>query len=254
MLLQAYDFLHLFDAYGCRLQAGGSDQWGNITAGIDLIRRTRGTDAYGLTSPLLLKPDGTKYGKSETGTVWLDAARTSPYALFQFLLRSEDAMVPALLRWYTFLPAARIEQLDQVGAEHPERREGQKVLAREVTTLVHGAQEAARAERASEVLFSEQVAQLDEPTLLAAFSEAPSSRRSRSELDPPGVLLVEALRDSGLARSLGAARTTVGQGGAYVNNRRAEDPDARLTRDDLLHDRYVILRRGKKDHHLLRFE
>jgi tyrosyl-tRNA synthetase len=253
MLLQAHDFLHLFDAYGCRLQAGGSDQWGNITAGTDLIRRRRGTETFGLTSPLLLKPDGTKYGKSETGTVWLDPGRTSPYALFQFLLRSEDAMVPALLRWYTFLDLERIRELDKVTADAPERREGQRVLAREVTGLVHGTEEAAKAERASGALFSEEIADLDEATLLSVFADAPSSERPRSDLDPPGLSLVEALRDSGLASSLGAARTNVSQGGAYVNNRRVAGTEARLSRQDLLHDRYVVLRRGKRDHHLLRF-
>jgi len=253
MLLQAYDFMHLFDSYGCRLQLGGSDQWGNITMGIDLIRRSRGTEAFGLTTPLLLKPDGTKYGKSETGTVWLDPDRTSPYSLFQFFLRSDDAMVPALLRWYTFLDHGRIEELDGLTRQHPERREGQRALAREVTTLVHGPEEAARAERAGEVLFSPEISELEEKTLLAVFADAPSSSRSRADLDPPGLSVVEALKDSELARSLGAARTNVSQGGAYVNNQRVEDPDARITREDLLHGRYVVLRRGKRDHHLIRF-
>ncbi|HUZ44250.1 MAG TPA: tyrosine--tRNA ligase [Acidimicrobiales bacterium] len=253
MLLQAYDFMHLFDAYGCRLQLGGSDQWGNITMGIDLIRRSRGTEAFGLTTPLLLKPDGTKYGKSETGTVWLDPARTSPYALFQFFLRSDDAMVPALLRWYTFLDHSRIEELDGLTREHPERREGQRALAREVSALVHGPEEAGRAERAGEVLFSPEIAELEEETLLAVFADAPSSSRSRADLDEPGLSVVEALKESELARSLGAARTNVAQGGAYVNNQRVEDPEARITREDLLHDRYVVLRRGKRDHHLIRF-
>jgi len=253
MLLQAYDFMHLFDAYDCRLQLGGSDQWGNITMGIDLIRRSRGTEAFGLTTPLLLKPDGTKYGKSETGTVWLDPDQTSPYSLFQFFLRSDDAMVPALLRWYTFLDHGRIEELDGLTREHPERREGQRALAREVTTLVHGPEEAARAERAGEVLFSPEISELEEGTLLAVFADAPSSSRARADLDPPGLSVVEALKDSELVRSLGAARTNVTQGGAYVNNQRVEDPDARITREDLLHGRYVVLRRGKRDHHLIRF-
>ena len=252
MLLQSYDFLHLFDAYGCRLQMGGSDQWGNITLGIDLIRRARGTEAYGLTSPLLLKPDGTKYGKSETGTVWLDPARTSPYALYQFLVRSEDAMVPRLLRWYTFLAHARIEELDVEVAERPERREAQRVLAREVTAFVHGEAEAARAERAAGVLFSEEVATLDEATLLEVFADAPSSTRPRADLDA-GVPVVEALRDSGLVASLSEARKVVSQGGAYINNRRVSDAEARVGRDDLVCGRYVVLRRGKRDHHLVRF-
>ncbi|HET6811469.1 MAG TPA: tyrosine--tRNA ligase [Acidimicrobiales bacterium] len=254
MLLQAYDFLHLFDAYGCRVQMGGSDQWGNITLGIDLIRRSRGTEAFGLTSPLLLKPDGTKYGKSETGTIWLDPVRTSPYALFQFLVRSEDAMVPKLLRWYTFLPPGRIEELDVEVADRPERREAQRVLAREVTSLVHGESEAARAERAAGVLFTEEIASLDESTLLDVFSDAPSSTRPRSSLDGPGLLVSEALRDAGLVSSLSEARKVVDQGGAYVNNRRVGGAEPRITRPDLISDRYVVLRRGKANHHLLSFE
>ena len=253
MLLQSYDFLHLFDSYGCRLQMGGSDQWGNITLGIDLIRRARGTEAFGLTSPLLLRPDGVKYGKSESGTVWLDPSRTSPYALFQFLFRSEDAMVPRLLRWYTFLAPERIEELDVEVADHPERREAQRVLAREVTTLVHGEAEAGRAERAAGVLFSEDVAGLDEKMLLDVFADAPSSTRPRTDLDGAGVAVVEALRDSGLVSSLSEARKVVAQGGAYVNNRRVSDADARIGTAELISGRYVLLRRGKRDHHLVSF-
>jgi tyrosyl-tRNA synthetase len=253
MLLQAYDFLHLFDTHGCRLQMGGSDQWGNITVGIDLIRRARGTEAYGLTMPLLLKPDGTKYGKSESGTVWLDRARTSPYSLFQFLVRTEDALAPRLLRWYTFLTHEEIAALDRQVADHPERREAQRVLAREVVTYVHGAEEAARAERAAAVLFTEEVVSLDEATLLDVLADAPSTTRSRSDLAGTGLSVVEALRDTGLAPSLSAARTTVSQGGAYVNNRRVTDVDARLGPEDLISGRYVLLRRGKRDHHLVSF-
>ena len=254
MLLQSYDFLHLFDAYGCRLQGGGSDQWGNITLGIDLIRRARGTEAFGLTSPLLLRPDGTKYGKSETGTVWLDPARTSPYALFQFLVRSEDAMVPKLLRWYTFLPPERISELDVEVAERPERREAQRVLAREVTTLVHGESEATRAERAAGVLFTEEVATLDEATLLEIFSDAPSKPLSRSRLDGTGLLVTEALGETGLVKSLSEARRVIDQGGAYVNNRRLSPDSPSITRADLIADRYVVLRKGKATHFLIRFE
>ena len=162
-------------------------------------------------------------------------------------------MVPSLLRWYTFLDRARIEELEQITLEHPERREGQRALAREVTTLVHGAAETERAERAAEVLFSPEIAELEEATLLGVFADAPSSSRPRSDLDGQGLAVVEALRDSQLAKSLGEARTNVSQGGVYVNNHRVDDPEARLSSADLLHDRYVILRRGKRDHHLIRF-
>jgi tyrosyl-tRNA synthetase len=254
MLLQAYDFLQLFDAHGCRLQMGGSDQWGNITMGADLIRRVRGGEAFGLTSPLLLKPDGTKYGKSASGAVWLDAAKTSPYGLYQFFVRSDDSMVGQLLRWYTFVSHERILELDEAVSAHPEQREAQRVLAHEVTTLVHGEQATAQAERAAAVLFTEDVASLDEASLVDAFADAPSSVRDRAQLAGEGVSLVEALRDTGLDPSLSAARRTLDQGGAYVNNRKQSDPERRLGSEDLIAGRYVLLRKGKREHHLVRFE
>ena len=157
MLLQAYDFLHLFESHNCTLQLGGSDQWGNITAGIDLIRRVRGATAYGLTFPLVIRADGTKFGKSEAGNVWLDPARTSPYAMYQFMVRSEDAMVGTYLRLFTFRDREEIEALDAATASHPERREAQRGLAHDVVALVHGEAEAEAAEHASSLLFSEDV-------------------------------------------------------------------------------------------------
>ena len=249
MLLQAYDFLHLFDEFGCRMQIGGSDQWGNITEGIDLIRRVRGEQAYGMTSPLITLPSGGKMGKSESGTVWLDARRTSPYQFFQYWVRADDEHVGSYLRYFTFLARERIEELERATAERPERREAQRVLAREVTTLVHGEEEAGKAEHAAEVLFTEQIGLLDEQTLLDVFADAPSTTRPRGE-----VALVDVLVESGLVRSKSEARKAIEQGGAYVNNRRVADIDHRIGADDLLHDRYAVLRRGKRDHHLLRFE
>jgi len=253
MLLQAYDFLQLYDDFGCTLQFGGSDQWGNITLGIELIRKVRQAEAFGLTSPLVLKADGTKFGKTESGTVWLDADRTSPYQLHQFFLRAEDAMVGTYLRYYTFLPHEELLALDASTADHPERREAHRVLAREVCTLVHGADETRRAEEAGTALFGEDVAALDERTLLDVFAEAPSTDLPRTALDDPGTLLVDVLADTGLVGSKSQARTTVGQGGAYVNNRREDDVGRRLTAADLVAGRYVVLRRGKRDHHLVRF-
>jgi len=254
MLLQAYDFLRLFDLHGCRLQLGGSDQWGNIVSGVDLVRRVRGAEAYGLTTPLLTDEQGRKLGKTETGTIWLDASLTSPYRLFQYLLNSPDDRVGAYLRALTLLERERIEELDAVTAEHPERRDAQRALAREVVALVHGEEEAAAAERAGKALFGEEVAALDEATLLSVFAEAPATVVPRSALAGEGLSLVEALADCGLTPSRSAARTAVQQGGAYVNNRRATDLDRRLTPADLLHDRYVVLRRGRRDHHLLKIE
>jgi tyrosyl-tRNA synthetase len=253
MLLQAYDFLHLFDNYGCRLQIGGSDQWGNIVEGVDLIRRVRATEAFALTSPLLLKADGTKMGKSEAGAVWLDPKRTSPYQMFQYFLQTEDAVVGDRLRMLTFLDHAEIEHLDEEVREHPERRAAQRGLARAVTTFVHGDDATARAGAAAQALFSEEVRDLDEEMLLEVLSDAPSSERARGDLDGEGLDLVAALAEAGLSPSRSAARTTIAQGGAYVNNRRRDD-GAAITRDDLLHDRYVLLRRGRKDYHLLSFK
>jgi len=253
MLLQAYDFLQLYDDFGCTLQFGGSDQWGNITLGIELIRKVRQAEAFGLTSPLVLKADGTKFGKTESGTVWLDAARTSPYQLYQFFLRSEDAMVGTYLRYFTFLPHDEILDLDARTAGHPERREAHRVLAREVCTLVHGEEETRRAEEAAAALFGGDVAGLDERTLLDVFADAPSTDLSRTVLDNEGVLLVDLLADTGLVASKSQARTAVGQGGAYVNNSREDDVTRRLTTGDLVAGRYLVLRRGKKDHHLVRF-
>ena len=249
MLLQAYDFVHLFDSQGCTLQLGGSDQWGNITEGIELIRRLRGEQAYGLTSPLLTLPGGGKMGKSVGGTIWLDPAKTSPYQFFQYWLRSEDEHVTTYLRRLTFLDRARIEELEAATASHPERREAQRVLARELTSLVHGADEAAKAEHGATVLFTEDVAGLDEQTLLDAVAEAPSADVARGEL---GTLsLVDALVRSGLSQSKSAARKAIEQGGAYVNNRRASEVDRVVGEADLLHGKYVLLRRGKREQALL---
>jgi len=253
MLLQAYDFLQLFDDFGCTLQIGGSDQWGNITMGIELIRKVRQAEAFGLTSPLVLKADGTKFGKTESGTVWLDATRTSPYQLHQFFLRSEDAVVGTYLRYFTFLPHEELVALDASTAEHPERREAHRVLAREVCTLVHGAEETARAEHAATALFGGELSGVDEPTLLDVFADAPSTDLARTRLDGDGVLLVDLLAETGLVASKSQARTAVGQGGAYVNNAREDDLARRLTAADLVAGRYLVLRRGKKDHHLVRF-
>jgi len=249
MLLQAWDFLQLFDRHGCRLQLGGSDQWGNITEGVDLIRRRREAQAFGLTSPLVTKADGSKFGKTESGSVWLDPARTSPYQFFQYWIRSSDAEVGTFLRRFTFLDHATIEALEQATAEHPERREAQRLLARELTAMVHGAGEAARAERAAAVLFSEEIVELDEDTLAAGLADAPSSGIDAADLDG-NLTLVDALIRAGLASSRSEARRQLSGGGVSVNNRR-EPADRPLTRADALHGRFVVLRRGRTQHTLV---
>jgi tyrosyl-tRNA synthetase len=254
MLLQAYDFLHLFDAYGCRLQLGGSDQWGNITAGIELVRKVRQQQVWGMTTPLVVKADGNKFGKTESGTVWLDADRTSPYQLYQFFLRSEDRVVGTYLRYFTFLDHEVILELDQATATRPERREAHRELARQVCTMVHGAQETERAEQAAAALFGEEVTRLDEQSLLDVFADAPSTSVPRDRLDGEGVSLVELMAETKLAPSRGRARTTIEQGGASVNNRREKDVDRSIGVDDLVAGRYVVLRSGKKNYHLVRFD
>jgi tyrosyl-tRNA synthetase len=251
MLLQAYDFLRLHEDYGCGLQVGGSDQWGNITMGVELIRKLSGKLAHGMTTPLVLKADGTKFGKSVSGAVWLDAQLTSPFRFYQFLLQTEDAVVSEYLRYFTFLDHGEIAVLDAETAEHPERRAAQRALAHEVTVLVHGEEETSHAEHASRALFGEEIASLDERTLLDVVGEAPSSDVARSQLSAGELSLVDALVSSGLVASRGEARRTIAQGGAYVNNRRVDDADRVLSTGDLLHDRYVVLRRGRRDYHLL---
>ena len=251
MLLQAYDFLRLHVDHGCDLQIGGSDQWGNITMGVELIRKTCGDEAWGLTTPLVLKADGTKYGKTESGTVWLDPERTSPYAMYQFFLHTSDEQVGELLRYLTFLGPDQITELDAETASHPERRAGQHALARAVVSLVHGDDEVARCEEASAALFGEEIAGLSEKMLLAVTQDAPTTLLSRQEL-VDGLVLVDALVRTGLAKSKGEARRTIDQGGAYVNNVRVADADRVLGPDDLLHDRYVVLRKGRRDVHIVR--
>jgi tyrosyl-tRNA synthetase len=254
MLLQAYDFLHLFDGYECRLQLGGSDQWGNITMGTELVRKVRQQEVWGLTTPLVLKADGTKFGKTETGTVWLDPARTSPYQLYQYFLRSEDEVVGTYLRYFTFLDREAILALDESTAAHPERREAHQELARQVCTLVHGETETDRAVQASAALFGEGVARLDEAALLDVFAEAPSTTLPWTRLDDAELSLVDLLVETGLATSKSNATKTIGQGGAYLNNLRRSDPLQRLGRDDLVAGRYLVLRRGKREYRLVQFE
>jgi tyrosyl-tRNA synthetase len=252
MLLQAYDFLQLFDQCDCTLQLGGSDQWGNITMGIDFVRKVRHAEVWGLTTPLVLKADGTKFGKTETGTVWLDPDRTSPYQLYQFFIRSEDAVVGTYLRYFTFLSHEEILALDQLTADHPERREAQRELARRVCTLVHGEQETERAERAAAALFGGEVSDLDERSLLDVFADAPSTQMPRSRLDAGGLPLVDLLVEIGVP-SKSQARTIIEQGGVYVNNVRETQVDRALVADDLVADRYLLVRRGKKNYHLVNY-
>jgi tyrosyl-tRNA synthetase len=251
MLLQAYDFLHLHLDHGCDLQFGGSDQWGNITMGIELIRKVCGDEVWGFTTPLIVKPDGTKYGKTETGTVWLHAGRTSPFAMYQFFFNTPDEEVGQLVRYLTFLDHPAIVDLDADTARNPERRAAQRTLAREMVAMVHGAAEVAKCEEASAALFGQEIAGLSEEMLLAVTEDAPSTDLPRHEL-LDGLTLVDVLKRTGLATSKADARRTIDQRAAYVNNVQQSDSARSLGPADLLHDRYVVLRKGKRDVHVVR--
>ena len=251
MLLQAYDFLRLHLDHGCDVQFGGSDQWGNITTGVDFIRKVCGDEVWGFTTPLLVKADGTKYGKTESGTVWLDPKRTSPFAMYQFFLNTADEQVGELLRFLTFLDHEAITDLDRQTAERPQRREAQRALARAVTGLVHGDAEVARCEEASAALFGEEIAGLSEDMLLAVTEDAPSTNVSRAEL-LGALTLTEILERTGLVKSKKEARQKVEQGGTYVNNVRQTDDGRTFAPADLLHDRYLVLRKGRKEVHIVR--
>ena len=251
-LLQAYDFLELFDRYGCRLQMGGSDQWGNITDGVELIRRLRQGQAYGLTMPLVTKSDGSKFGKSESGNVWIDEARTSAFAFYQFWLNMPDADVARSLRFFTFLDVPDIDALVAAHGKQPERREAQRQLAREVTTLVHGAGALARAERATAVLFEGGDLRTLSPSEIAeGLADAPRTGVPRAQLAGGGLDLPTALVRCGLAPSKGQARTAIEQGAVSVNHELVKDTARVLTERDLLAERFVVLRRGKKTYSLI---
>ena len=257
MLLQAYDFYRLHQDRNCVLQLGGSDQWGNITAGIELTRRMEAAEGrpqpamYGLTHPLVMKADGTKFGKTEQGTVWLDAKRTSPYRLYQFFMQTSDADVMTYLKYFTFLSHDELRALAESVQREPEKRAAQQALAREVTRIVHGDAEVTRAENATQALFGTAIRDLDEATLLDVMSDAPSTQKDRSALT--SYTLIDALVDSGLCGSKGAARKDITAGGIYVNNERINDAAATLSSADLIGGAHIVLRKGKKNYHLLRF-
>ncbi len=254
MLLQAYDFLHLYQAYGCTLQMGGSDQLGNIISGIDLIRRKSDraegdpVQAFGAVAPLVTKADGGKIGKTESGAVWLSPARTSPYAFHQFWLNASDADALNFLRWYTFLDRQTIEGLAQSMQQNPSAREAQHRLAREVVGMIHGPTELARAEAAGKALFSGDLRSLDERSLRDVFAEVPRSTHARVSLDGDGASLLELLPQTTLAASKREAREHLQNGAISVNGEKAS-LDRALTAKDLLPGGVVLLRRGKKQWH-----
>jgi tyrosyl-tRNA synthetase len=254
-LLQAFDFAHLYETYGCVLQGGGSDQWGNIVAGTDLIRRRTGGQAFGLVWPLLTTADGAKFGKTAGNAVWLDPALTSPYAYYQFWINAADADVVPFLKLFTFLDLAAIDELAAALERDPAARDVHRVLAREATRIVHGDDGVAAAERATGVLFGDEpFTGLTDAVLAAAFEEAPSVELDADLLDAPGGLgLLELMTAVGASRSNAEARRLVAQGGVRLNNARVDDERRRLGRDDLAGTSTLVLRVGKKRYFLARF-
>jgi tyrosyl-tRNA synthetase len=252
VLLQAYDFLHLYRTHGCRLQIGGSDQWGNIVAGMDLTRRLEQAETFGLTFPLVEKSDGAKFGKTESGTIWLDAKRTSPYTFYQFWINQADADMPRWLRSFTFLTQDEIIALETELREKPDQRAAQKRIAEEATRMVHGEDALQNAIRASQVMFGGSLAGLDDDTLEDIFSEMPSSELPRTILNGDR-LLAEVLVECGVVKSKGEARRLIQSGGLYLNNERVTAEGVKLTESALAGASIAVVRTGKKNYHLLKF-
>jgi tyrosyl-tRNA synthetase len=250
-LLQAYDFLELHRRFGCTLQMGGSDQWGNITAGMDLVRRVSGAKVYGLVLPLLMTTSGTKFGKTEEGTVWLDPALTTPYEFYQFWLNADDRDAVTYLKFFTFLEAARIGEIEAAGAREPEKRHVQRELAREVTRLVHGEAPARDAEAAAGALFGGAIGTMSVRALLQVFPTVPAATVAYS---PEGWPLAALLAEVGVTASRGEATRLIRSGGIYVNDTRIGDEKARLSADQAIEGQLFVVRKGKRDNFLIRIE
>ena len=251
-LLQAYDYLVLFDRYNCTLQMGGSDQWGNILAGTDLIRRLRGARAHALVFPLITTSAGVKFGKTEAGAVWLDAKLTSPYRFYQFWLNTDDRDVLAYLKFFTWLGKDEIDALEESVKAAPEKREAQRRLAREVTAILHGQTGLEKAVRASEVLFGKEISGLSVSEILDIFTDVPSTEIDKAKVESDGFTLGDALVLSELAPSKGEAKRLVQGGGVAVNNVRADDPRKSISTADFIDGQVLVLRKGAKSYHVIR--
>jgi tyrosyl-tRNA synthetase len=252
LLLQAWDFVQLFDRYGCTLQMGGSDQWGNITAGIDLTRKLRGSKVHGLVLPLVTTSAGVKFGKTEAGAVWLDPALTSPFRFYQFWLNTDDRDVVKYLRFFTFLAEPEIEALAEARARAPERREAQRALAEHVTDLVHGAAARRRAEEASALLFQGDVRQASKEDILMVFDDVPSTSIERSEFGDEGIAVTRLITASGLEPSNSAAVRLVKGGGFYVNDERVPNEKARIAASAAIDGELFVLRKGQRERRIVR--
>lgn len=251
MLLQAYDFQHLYTHLGCTLQTGGSDQWGNIIAGVDLIRKAASGTVHGLVYPLITRADGTKFGKTADGAVWLSPKRTSPYRFYQFWLNTDDADVGRYLRFFTWLERHEIEELEQELEAHPEQRRAQRVLAREVTRMMHGETALARAEQASQVLFGGELSGLSADDIQEIFADVPSSKVDSTFFENGGVPLLDVLVRSGLASSKGDARRSIEGGGIYLNNVQMTDVMRTVLRQECIEGQFLVLRKGRRNYHLM---
>lgn len=251
MLLQAYDFYHLCKNYDCELQIGGSDQWGNITAGIDLIRRKLGRQAYGLTQPLITNADGSKFGKTVAGAVWLDSAKTSAYRFYQFWIRTDDRDVIRYLKYFTFLGREEIDALEQQHREKPEARVAHQALAYATTAMIHGEAAAQEAKRASQVLYGGEVGDIAEATFMELASEIPNATIDRALLDGEGMAVLDLSVKTGIYESKSAARREITAGGFYINNVRETNLQRPIRSSDLLFGKYLLLRRGKRNYLLL---
>jgi len=252
MLLQSYDFLHLHQTMGCELQCGGSDQWGNITAGSDLIRKQTGDAVFGLTYPLIKKSDGTKFGKTAGGAVWLDPKRTSPYKFYQFWLNTDDNDVIHYLKFFTFFDEEKINGLEAETREYPEARAAQKALALEMTRMMHGETAVANAQQASQALFGGDIIGLSADDIHDIFSEVPSFDMPADHFGGEGLNVVDVLTGTGFLKSKGEARRGIQEGGIYVNNRRVTDASMNITISDFIEGKFLVLRRGKKNYFLLK--
>jgi tyrosyl-tRNA synthetase len=252
LLLQAYDFFVLNERYGCTLQLGGSDQWGNITAGCDLIRKLRGARAHGLVMPLVTTAAGVKFGKTEAGTVWLDAGRTSPFRFYQFWLNTDDRDLPTYLKYFTFFTREEVASVVEEMTRAPERREAQRVLARTVTGLVHGDAAVQRAERASQLLFGEGILELSAEEVLEIFDDVPSTEWATDAFQGEGVGIADVLVKTALAPSKSEAMRLVKGGGVSVNNRRIANERERLTQAGAIGGRVFVVRRGGRQQHVVR--
>ncbi|MDH5217546.1 MAG: tyrosine--tRNA ligase [Gammaproteobacteria bacterium] len=252
MLLQGYDFYHLFKHYGCVMQTGGSDQWGNIVTGMELIRRVGGKKGHGLVYPLITKSDGTKFGKTEEGTIWLDAKKTSPYRFYQFWLNTDDRDAVKYLKYFTFLGREEIEELEKQFEAEPHKRAAQRKLAEEMTRIVHGEDALKHAETASQVLFGGDISGLGPDDIQDIFADVPSCEIGADRFAGEGVSVIDLLAESGTAKSKGEARRLIQGGGIYVNNQKVEDAEQMLSIDGTVDGKFVVLRKGKKSYHLIR--